>query len=362
MIKIIDLHCDTVGETLAGANLVDGNPDGNVDLERLRKGNVYAQVFACFISSEVPQNSAFRRTMEMVMQIHRLCSDNPNVLKLAAGPSDLKRSGSFDGVFALIAVENGYAIENDLKNLERLKRQDVCYMTLTHSKHLPWAASSGESAGSVTGLSPFGREVVRLMNELGMIIDVSHVHESTFRDAVKISNKPLIASHSNTRALCDIPRNLSDDQIKAIADNGGMIGVNFFPGFLDQAYAEALKIHCSDLFAEIDKIETAHLDDPVEKSRAMQTFGQELQTRMKEYPVPATRIIDHISHIAEIAGVDHVGFGSDFDGVPSLPSGIGGSDCFPSLLEDMRRRGFSEEDIRKISGENFIRVLEANSV
>jgi len=361
MIKIIDLHCDTIGEALAGADLVGGNPAGNIDLERLRNGGVYAQVFACFISSEVPQDSAFRRTMEMVNSIHRLCSDNPALFRLAAGASDFERSRSYKGVFALIAVENGYAIENDLKNLELLKQQHVCYMTLTHSKHLPWAASSGESTGPVTGLTAFGRELIRLMNELGMIIDVSHVHGTTFRDAVKMSKKPLIASHSNTRALCDIPRNLSDDQIRAIADNGGMIGVNFFPGFLENAYAEALKTNCSDLFAEIDKIETAHLDDPVEKNRAMQAFGRELQIRMQGFPVPATRIIDHISHIADIAGVDHAGFGSDFDGVPALPTGISGSDCYPLLLEDMRLRGFSAEDIRKISGENFLRVLKANS-
>ncbi len=362
MIKIIDLHCDTIGELQAGVDLTMGNPKGHMDLERLKKGGVSAQVFACFVSSEIPQTKAFNRAIEMINLIHNLCQKNPHDFRLIGNPEDIDLSASGDIINVLIAVENGYAIGNNLDNLAHLKEKKVCYMTLTHSKNLPWAASSGESEGPVNGLNAFGRKVIEAMNEMGMIIDVSHVHESTFWDVIKTSRKPIIASHSNTRAICDTARNLTDEQIRALADNGGMIGINFFPGFLDQAYAAGLKTHCSDLFAELDKIETAYMEDPSGKSRALQIFANELQGRMHGFPVPPGRIIDHICHIADLVGIEYIGFGSDFDGVPALPEGISGSDIYPVLIGQLQEKGFTQEEIKKIAGENFKRILKDNRV
>jgi len=212
------------------------------------------------------------------------------------------------------------------------------------------------------GLKPVHRRILYAMNEMGMVIDVSHVHESTFWDVIRVSKKPIIASHSNARAICDTPRNLSDDQIRALADNGGMIGINFFPGFLDQIYATGLKANCGDLFAELDKIEKVHTADPSGKRQALLEFSRELQRRMRKYRVPAVRIIDHICHITDLVGVDHVGFGSDFDGIPAIPDGVQGSDIYPILTTELALRGFSEKDILKIASGNFMRVLEHNLV
>ncbi len=354
------MHCDTVGQIQAGFDLTDDVPPGQVTLDRLQRGGVGTQIFACFISSEVPQTEAFRRAVQMIEQIQRYCKDKSDNFRLLDNPSELGRYGTDLKINILIAVENGHAIGNDLRNLERLKDIKVCYMTLTHSKHLSWAASSGESHAPGNGLNKFGTKVINAMNELGMIIDISHVHESTFWDVLKTTKRPVIASHSNTRAICNTPRNLSDDQIRAIARNGGMIGINFFPGFLDQKYAAGLKTHCSDLFGELDRIEIAHMDDPAGKSRALYLFAQELQKRMQEYPVYPARIIDHICHIAGLVGPDHIGFGSDFDGVPALPTGVYGSDIYPTLLQGLRERNFSNEDIEKIAAGNFIRVMQEN--
>ena len=360
MIKIIDLHCDTVGQLQAGHDLAGSVPAGHVTLDRLQRGGVGTQVFACFVSSEVPQIDAFRRAVEMIENIHTYCEDTSQHFRLIDKPSEIDRHETDQKINILIAVENGYALGNNLKNLERLKEKKVCYITLTHSKHLSWAASSGESHAPGNGLNKFGKKVINAMNELGIIVDISHVHESTFWDVMKTTKRPVIASHSNARAVCNTVRNLSNDQIKAIARNGGMIGINFFPGFLDPTYALGLKTHCSDLFAELDRIEKTYMEDPAGKSRALQMFAQELQKRMQEYAVYPDRIIDHICHIAGLVGTGHIGFGSDFDGVPALPTGIYGSDIYPALLDGMRVRNFSNEDIEKIAAGNFIRVMKEN--
>ena len=360
MLKIIDLHCDTVGQLQAGYDLTGDVPTGHVTLDRLQRGGVGTQVFACFVSSEVPQTDAFRRAAEMIENIHTYCGDKSKHFILTDKPSELDRQETDQKINILIAVENGHALGSNLKNLERLKDKKVCYITLTHSKHLSWAASSGESLAPRKGLNKFGKKVINAMNELGIIVDISHVHESTFWDVMKTTKRPVIASHSNTRAICNTARNLSNDQIKAIARNGGMIGINFFPGFLDPTYAAGLKTHCSDLFAELDRIENTYMEDPAGKNRALHMFAQELQKRMQKYSVYPDRIIDHICHITNLVGTDHIGFGSDFDGVPALPAGIYGSDIYPALLESMRVRNFSNEDIEKIAAGNFIRVMREN--
>jgi membrane dipeptidase len=358
--QVIDLHCDTVGQILAGRDIAGGNGSGHVDLPRLRRGAVSAQVFACFVSSETPDRAAFRRATEMIRAVRDLCDRFPEAFRPVDTPGDLDATADGATVDVLLAVENGHAIEGDLGNLERLRREGVLYLTLTHSKNLPWAASSGEATCPFEGLTSFGRKVVEGMNEMGMIVDVSHVHSTTLRDVLRISRKPVIASHSNAAALCDTPRNLADDEIRALADGGGMIGVNFFPGFLDPGYDEALKRHCSDLFAELDRIEIAHRDDPQAKIRALDEFAGRLQRRMRGVPCPLDRIVDHVVHVVDLVGADHVGFGSDFDGVPSLPVGVTGSDVYPEILHRLRDRGIPSADLAKIAHGNFRRVLAAN--
>jgi len=359
---VIDLHCDTVGEALAGKDLVAGNPAGHCDLPRFLAGSVGAQVFACFVSSEVPETHAFGRAMQMIGAVHDLCTRNPASFRLAKHAGDLEGRTPGPPVRILLGVENGHAIESDLGKLRRLREAQVRVLTLTHSKNLSWAASSGEASCAFEGLTDFGEKVVEAMNDLGIVVDVSHVHDTTFWDVIRITRKPIVASHSNARALCDSARNLDDDQIRAIADNGGMIGVNFFPGFLDAEYAADLKRHCSDLFAELDRIERQYMDDPVGKSAALGDFARVLQGRMAAHPVPVARIVDHVDHIVGLVGTDYVGFGSDFDGIPSLPQGVHGCDVYPALLAEMERRGYGEAEIEKIAWGNFLRVLAAHDV
>jgi membrane dipeptidase len=234
-------------------------------------------------------------------------------------------------------------------------------MTLTHARNLSWAASSGEERCDFEGLTAFGEKVVAAMNEMGIVVDVSHVHETTFRDVVRFSRRPFIASHSDASAICACARNLTDDQIRAVADHGGLVGINFYPGFLDAAYAARQNAELGDLFAAFEKVEREHLDDPVRRVEEGRRLARTLREKMAPARVPLDRIVDHLEHVVRLVGDDFVAFGSDFDGVPDLPDGVADCAAFPRILDRMRERGFSEPSIAKIAGANFRRVLDANS-
>jgi membrane dipeptidase len=360
--RTADLHCDTVLEIQGGADLVSGNPDGHVDVRRLEEGGVGIQVFAAFVASSRSRGKAFSDALALVDLVDRTCERSGGRLARANTASEARAiAGGGTATAALAAVENGHAIEEDLRKLETLRRRGVVYMTLTHAKNLGWAASSGEDRCPFAGLTAFGRKVVEAMNDLGMIVDVSHVHETTFWDVAKISRKPFIASHSNTFSLCPVPRNLTDDQVRAVAASGGMIGINFFPGFLDATYAKKQDELLGDMFAALDRIEKQHEEDPPGRMREYRRLAREMRTRMASYRPGLDRVVDHVEHLVSLVGDDHVGFGSDFDGVGDLPDGL--EDCarYPALLDRMRERGFSRQSIEKIAAGNFLRVLEANA-
>jgi membrane dipeptidase len=261
----------------------------------------------------------------------------------------------------LPAVENGHTILNNLKNLESLRLAGSRYLTLTHMKNLKWAASSGESRCDFEGLTSFGEKVVAAMNEMGMIIDISHVHESTFWAVMHKTRCPVIASHSNASTICPAARNLTDGQIKAIADSGGMIGINFYPGFLDPDYLQLNIDRCSDLFVDFDTIEEEYWQNPKKKMHAFRDLGEEFRTRMSDTVVSYEAIVDHISYIINLVGDEFVGFGSDFDGLPALPEGMSGCDIFPSIVSRMEERGFSKTSINRICMDNFLRVLDEHN-
>ncbi len=359
MHQIIDLHCDTIGEVQAGANLREGNPGGHIDISRLRKGNVGCQIFACYISSVVPEKFAYKEVVTLLNLINDICEVFSSDFQKVESVSDLSSCAAQNKIGVISAVENGHAIANNIKNLEKLYDLGTRYMTLTHSKNLEWAASSGESECSFDGLTSFGESVVSAMNEIGMIIDVSHVHESTFWAVAKKTKKPVIASHSNSAALCPIPRNLKDDQIKAIAETGGMVGINFYPGFLNKEYEKKQNERCGDLFLMLQDIEKDLWQDAKERQQAMNKLGTELNSRMVDLHVGIESIVDHITYIVDLVGDDYVGFGSDFDGLPALPVGVTGCDIFPSIIGVMDARGFSNSSIKKICSQNFIRIFEA---
>lgn len=360
MDRVVDLHCDTVAEIQAGADIISGHPAGHIDLNRLKKGMVGGQVFAVYISSAMPEENAFSECKKLLEIINDLCLDHQSYFQKVWSAGDLEKTMAQGRVAVFPAVENGYAIENKLSNLEKLRSFGIRYMTLTHARNLKWAASSGEEKGNIEGLTVFGKKVIAAMNEMGIIVDLSHVHETTFWAALKESKRPPIASHSDAAALCATPRNLTDDQIKAIADKGGMIGINFFPGFLDKKYLTEQTKRCGDLFDRFGRIERDYWQEPRERAQGMHRLGDELVDRMADIEVGSEAVLRHFRYIIDLVGDDYVGFGSDFDGLPALPYGMSGCDVFPQLIDRMRSEGFSSETIDKISRDNFIRVLKAH--
>jgi len=280
MVRVADLHCDTINKVQAGANPASDDPQVEVSLPSMEQGQVGLQVFACFVSSVLPEEKAVTEARVLLSLVDDLCRRYPQRLQRVETAADVAQAWAAGRTAVVPAVENGHAIGGDLANLERLRRAGARSMTLTHAGHLSWAASSGKPLEGVSGLTPFGEKVVAAMNDLEMIIDVSHVHETTFGDVARLSRKPFIASHSCASTLCPIPRNLTDDQIKAVADSGGMVGINFFPGFLDQSYWDRLLESCGDLFSNLDRLELEKMDDPAGRIEDFRRFGREMEQRI----------------------------------------------------------------------------------
>ncbi len=356
---VCDLHLDTVLEIQGGADLCFGNPEGHVDLARMRAGGAGLLVFACFVPNVLPPGRAFRETTELLDLIDRTCQQLSDDLQKVEAAADAEAACAAGRVGILPAVENGHAIESDLGKLERFRRRGVRYMTLTHARHLEWAASSGEPWTGSSGLTAFGREVVHAMESLGVIVDISHVHESTFWDVARMARKPFIASHSCAAALCPVPRNLTDDQIKAVAASGGMVGINFFPGFLDPDYFAGDASALERLYAELQRIEVEHMDDPVRRMAEFHRCGR--ATRESRGPARADLdlLVAHVRHVVDLVGDEHVGLGSDFDGLFELPRDVPDCSAYPRILERLAGTGLSEESVRKIAWGNFLRVLRA---
>jgi membrane dipeptidase len=339
--KAIDLHCDSVFSLMEGKDLRQEVPGVHLDLPRMRKGGVGLQVFAVYVPPE--SGEAFRFTMERLDAIDAFARSH-ELLAPVETAAELKKVLAAEKTGVMLAIENGQAIEDSLEKLEELRRRKVRIMTLVHSRHLSWIAScTGTepfSEGTKHGLSRFGEKVVDAMNDLAIIPDVSHASENAFWDVIRRSKKPVIASHSCAYSLCASVRNLKDDQLKALGDSGGMVGVNFFSGFLSEPYRR-------------------QFDELIKNDPSMASW----MVLNKEPPgisveVPMSVIADHIDHIIKIAGEDCAGLGSDFDGIPAAPQGVTGSDFYPLLETELRSRGYSEKRIEKIFHGNFLRVLE----
>lgn len=356
---IADLHCDTLLELEGGADLKD-NPEGHVDLPRLAQGGVGLQVFVAFVSTIYPVGRAYGEANALLDFLDAACDHHPQELKKAVTAGDVERAVAEGRIAAVPALENGHAIEESLENLERLARRGIRYMTLTHSKHLPWAASSGEPGDGPGGLTRFGREVVAAMHDLAIVVDVSHVHERTFWDVLKIAKKPLIASHSCAKSICPSARNLTDDQMKGIADAGGLIGINFYPGFLDPDHFARVGGDVGTLYGYFDQAERDYLDDPVARLPVMRALTKKWREAVGPVRSDIDLICDHVEHVREIAGEDAVAFGSDFDGIPDVPRDLPDCAAFPALLERLRARGSSERQLDKLTWGNVLRVLRDN--
>ena len=338
--------------TVSSLNLREEQSDFDTDIPRLRRGGVGAQFWSVYVPvSTAAQNSSLTTTLEQIAMVRELTEKYSDVFELAMNTSDIKRIRNQGKIASLIGVEGGHSIENSINVLRQLYREGARYMTLTHSMSLDWADSCTDQVIS-GGLSAFGVEVVREMNRLGMVVDLSHVSPDCMRAALKVARAPVMFSHSSARAIADHPRNVPDDVLLLTKTNGGVVMVNFFPDFVHPVDADRSlrrskrKDELSERFADDDEQADALL-----RQWELKNPRSSLCT--------VHDLLDHIDHIAKIAGIDHVGIGSDYDGVPALPKQLEDVSTYPIITQGLLDRGYSEESIRKILGGNMLRVLEA---
>jgi len=346
----IDGHIDTVQRVLVmGEDLGKRLDVGHVDIPRLRQGGTHAPFFALWVPVYFPGAEAVRRTLDLRDAMQSVFDAHKDQIELATTAADIKRIVKAHKIAAFLTVEGGHTIDDDLRVLRMYYQLGIRSMTLTHSRNNNWADASTDKPVH-NGLTDFGKEVVREMNRLGMVVDVSHVSDKTFFDALEVTTKPVMCTHSSMRALSDVPRNVTDEMLWALAKNGGVIGITFGEGFVNPKDAEALR-------AAI-RIET---NAPLLSGRALDDYAAEdvrklFGTRVK---VASTveDVADHIDHAVKIAGIDHVGIGSDFDGVSGPPNGLDDVSKMPALIAVLLERGYKERDVKKILGENTLRVI-----
>ena len=355
---LIDTHNDVTSATVAGLDLGKPNTEHMTDIPRMKKGGMAAQFFAVYVAaSYVEGNHSAHRTLEMIDTVrHDIIEKHPADFVLATTSADILRAHRQHKMAALLGIEGGHAIEDSLRLLRRYYDEGVRYMTLTHSNSNHWADSSGDPVKPNNGLSPFGKEVVAEMNRLGMIVDISHVSDKTFQDALETSKAPIFASHSSCRAITDVPRNMTDDMIKALAKKGGVIQINFSCDFLNPEVAKAEEHTAEKRRAIRDELARKYANDPDGLRRAM----SEARAAVGEGAGPRAKLSDvvkHIDHVVEIAGVDAVGLGSDFDGISCAPEGLDSVDQWPNLTRALLEEGYSAAEIREIYGGNTLRLM-----
>ena len=323
------------------------------DIPRLRIGHVGAQFWSVWIPTDVTGFQAVQMTLEQMDLVKRMAARYPADFEMAYTAADIRRIHRSHRIASLIGIEGGHQINNSLPTLRQMYDAGARYMTLTHTSNTAWADSATDSPAH-HGLTAFGLEVVREMNRLGMLVDLSHVSPETMKAAIAVSESPVIFSHSSARAIVDHPRNVSDDVLRAVAGNGGVVMVNFFPGYVSSARNQWE----ADEAAEKTRFDSPpyaglYIGQPDRSRAALATWG-------KSHPRPAAtleQVADHIEHIREVAGSDHVGLGSDFDGIEDAPVGLEAVNRYPELLGELMRRGWSDGDIAKLSGENLLRVM-----
>ena len=352
--QIFDSHVDTPSQLIRLRNLGIDNQHGHVDFPKLRRGGVGGSFFALYTPAEMAPDAATRYALEMVSAVYDAVDANPDYAALAFSPEEAAENAREGLISVFIGMENGSPIQRSLPLLRTFYRLGVSYLTLTHNDDNAIADSAAEGA-LWHGLSPFGKEVVREMNELGMMIDLSHASDETFWDCIRISEAPVVATHSCCRALCNHRRNLTDEMLRALGETGGYVGVNFYPAFLSERFlsdpADAA------LFDEGEKVEAAFIADPADPQRVR--AWEQMQERLETLWRPGVKeIVDHIDHAVALAGIDHVGIGSDFDGILVPPAGLENVSKIGLLFDEMRRRGYGDEDVEKVAGKNLLEVMK----
>ena len=353
---VIDTHNDVTTPMTNDYFDLNGTPPSpyRTNIARMKQGGLTAEFFSLYVRPWYVQNGgSARRTLDMIDSVYRAVERNPRDLMIATSVADIRRAKRLNKVACLMGIEGGHAIEDSLPTLREFYRLGVRYMTLTWNNTNNWA-DANRPPKRHGGLNDFGREVVREMNRLGMLVDISHVSDETMSDVLDVSKAPIIASHSSARALSDVPRNIPDDILRRIAKNGGVVQVNFYSMFVD---AKTVRPQNDErdrrLKAQQDALDAKYKDDP----ERLDEEGDKLEQANPLPPLPISKLIDHIDHIVKVAGIDHVGIGADFDGANDMPEGAKDVSMLPNITYELLKRGYSEQDIRKILGGNLLRVF-----
>ena len=358
----IDMHADTAQRLLdEHVDLQQELSDGHFDAVRAKAGGLDAQFFSIWVEPQLFGATgvrAMKRADDQIAAVRELAEKHPETWALATSADDIRAASAAGKMAALLGLEGGYAIDERLENVQRYYDLGVRYLSPAWSVSTSWAGSSGDEIGRTRGMNEFGKSVVREMNRLGMMVDVSHVSDPTFWDIVNTSTAPVVATHSACRAIADVPRNLTDEMIRALAHTGGVVNVIFYPEHLEPGWSQKKKQVDAEIATMVQDASAAEPGDAVHKKLARD------RVRQREYakrlpPVTVARIVDHIDHIVKLVGVDHVGIGSDFDGVQITTTGLATVAELPNLTKELLRRGYSETDVHKILGGNMLRVLEA---
>lgn len=357
----IDMHADTAQRLVdEGVDISRRLADGHLDSTRMKEGGLAAQFFSIWVEPQLYGGGgerAIQRADAQIAAVRQLAEKHPELWGVATTAEDIRRLNKEGRLAALMGLEGGYAIDERLEMVERYYRMGVRYMSPAWSVSTSWAGSSGDEAGKTRGLNDFGKQVVREMNRLGMMVDVSHVSDLAFRDIVETSTMPVIATHSGVRAIANVPRNLDDDMLRALAKTGGVCSVLFYPEFLEPGWSEKKKRVDAEIAALVRQASENEPGGMAQKKMARD------RVRIREYakrlpPVTAARVVDHIDYIVKLVGINHVGIGSDFDGIQATPTDLATVADLPNLTAELLRRGYSEADISKILGGNMLRVME----
>ena len=355
---VLDSHCDTPSQILRLRDISIDNPYAHVDIPKLRKGGVDGVFFALYVPASMDSDSDGARAYAYRM-LEGVCASlkNSTDAVMTTSVSQALENKAKGKISVFLGLENGSAIGDSLDELRRFHEAGVRYVTLCHSGNNQICDSCAPKTKRWNGLSPFGKELVVQMNRLGMLIDVSHISDEAFYDVIRLSTRPVVATHSCCRALADHPRNLTDDMIRKLAGTGGVIQVNFYPLFLDSGFSAVLSD--SGIMERGESVESEFIADPADpvKRKAWNAVQDELKSLNRP---SYKRIVDHIDHIVRLVGIDHVGLGSDFDGIEVAPEGMEDISKFSLVFDEMRSRGYSEADIAKVASENFFRVMTAD--
>ena len=357
----IDMHVDTAQRLLdEHVDIQQQLSDGHFDAVRAKAGGLDAQFFSIWVEPQLFGGGgakAMKRADDQIAAVRALAEQHPETWVLATSAADIRHAASEGKIAALMGLEGGYAIDERLENVKRYYDLGVRYMSPAWSVSTSWAGSSGDDVGATRGLNEFGKNVVREMNRLGMMVDVSHVSDPTFWDIVQTSTAPVVATHSACRAIADVPRNLTDDMIRALAKTGGVVNVIFYPEHLEPGWSQKKKQVDAEIATMVQEASAAEPGDVVHKKMARDRVRTREYTRRLP-PVQVARSVDHIDHLVKLVGVVQVGIGSDFDGVQITTADLADVSELPNLTKELLRRGYSESDVSKILGGNMLRVME----